>query len=129
MCRAGKPLSAKPTDAEILRFMSRVAIGPDSGDCWLWTGCLDPWGYGGMKWRGVRLFVHRFAYAILAGELAAGMQVHHTCHHPPCVNPAHLTLVSHADNAAIKSKASIRRDGAFWRQYIRETVARWKAEV
>lgn len=61
-------------------------------------------GYGGFKWRGRKLWAHRLSFACFVGDLIDGMQVHHKCHNPSCVNPIHLQLLTHSENAALKKQ-------------------------
>lgn len=64
------------------------------GDCWVWQGGRDRDGYP-KKWiNGTTERLHR----IIAGA-TPDVIARHTCDNPPCVNPKHLTLGSHADNA------------------------------
>lgn len=58
---------------------------------------------------------HRVAYVVHHGLTLAdivGQVVRHTCDNPPCCNPAHLVLGSHADNAADRQE---RQRGAYQR--------------
>lgn len=63
--------------------------------CWLWTGYLCPQGYG--RYGGVQ--AHRIVYEMETGEtLPAGEPLDHLCRVRNCVNPAHLELVTIAEN-------------------------------
>lgn len=58
-------------------------------------------GYGAVRHEGQTVRAHRLAYCAANGiSLAsiAGVEVRHSCDNPPCINPAHLLLGSHADN-------------------------------
>jgi hypothetical protein len=60
-------------------------------------------GYAQMTVGGAVVYAHRYAYAknknITIADIA-GKVVMHTCDNPRCINPAHLTLGSQADNMA-----------------------------
>lgn len=81
----------------------RVAFAPNG--CWMWQGALNSRGYpcvriGGRAGRTVS--VHRLVVELVAGPIPAGMLACHHCDTPACVNPAHLYVGSHVDNARDK---------------------------
>jgi len=71
-------------------------------DCILSTYAKNHRGYGRFKVDGVQHNHSRVVYAehhkIPLKELE-GKVVRHTCHNPPCINPAHLRLGTNQDNS------------------------------
>lgn len=83
---------------------AHVPHRPD-GDCWVWTGPIDKNGYGvanAPRPSGKRgpARAHRVIYEALVGPIPDGKLLMHACDNPPCVNPAHLTPASDAENLA-----------------------------
>jgi hypothetical protein len=91
----------------INRYLNKVdqSAGPDG--CWPWTGGKDQDGYG-IFWdgtykasgRGNDVRATRWTYEQFIGPLPKGLQILHSCDNPPCVNPAHLSVGTCAQNMA-----------------------------
>lgn len=64
--------------------------------CWGWSGSTNERGYGRI---GVR-YAHRISWEIHRGPIPSGLWVLHRCDNPPCTNPDHLFLGTHAENMA-----------------------------
>lgn len=79
------------------RFWSKVDRREPEA-CWEWQGARTQYGYGAYR----RTNAQRTAWEITHGEIPGGSStfVCHTCDNPPCCNPAHLFLGTHADNVA-----------------------------
>lgn len=67
-----------------------------SAECWGWAGTKNNHGYGKLG----KLYAHRVSYERLFGPIPAGMEILHRCDNPPCTNPSHLMVGTHADNMA-----------------------------
>lgn len=66
--------------------------------CWPWPFYVQTQGYGQIHQNGRKLLTHRCAAASLLGTIPRGVLVRHGCDNPPCINPSHLHLGTHADN-------------------------------
>lgn len=91
------------------RFYSKV---DSSGDCHIWTAGKNRQGYGAFSYKGKFFGAYRFAYGLKNGWAFLYFKdsvVRHTCDNRPCVNPGHLVIGSHGDNA--RDRVSRGRDG------------------
>lgn len=85
-----------------LAFWAKVRETSDG--CWLWTAGVDAGGYGqfGSRSKGTRkgktVRAHRIAYELVVGQIPEGLQLDHLCRVRRCVNPAHLEVVTLAEN-------------------------------
>lgn len=99
---ANRPIPAEAAE----KYATRYTV--DESGCWITDFALGPNGYATANWRvegqSWSTGVHRAAWTHHNGPIPDGMTVDHTCWTRACVNPAHLRLLTNAQNAA-------RRDG------------------
>jgi hypothetical protein len=69
-----------------------------SGECLLYTGFLDPKGYGRTYFRGKPWVAHRLALFLSRGLLNTKSHVLHSCDVPNCINPNHLREGTNLEN-------------------------------
>lgn len=82
------------------RFWSKVDKTPGhgpNGDCWLWTGAIDPNGYGAVK-NTKKRNTHRVAYELVHGPIDRHLVIMHSCDVRLCCNPDHLSTGSRLQN-------------------------------
>lgn len=78
----------------------------NNNKCWPWTGHCAHFGHGiiyvGDAYPGPRRwYAHRVGWSFAHEKLPpAHLVVRHACDNPPCQNPAHLVIGTHADNMA-----------------------------
>jgi len=86
--------------ADFERFIERTEA------CWLWTGSKNRAGYGTFRVGRTQAGAHRWAWQWVHGAIPKGMQIHHQCRTPSCVNPAHLTLATARRNLQLRAFSS-----------------------
>ena len=94
------------------RFWAKVDKISHPGGCWLYMGFRKWDGYGWLS-RSMSdsvkpryMTAHRYSWILRHGE-DPKLQILHRCDNPPCCNPDHLFLGTHAENH--KDKVAKRR--------------------
>ena len=80
-----------------------ASFATPSDGCWVWAGSITSEGYGSF-YRGKNLKAHRVVYEFLVGPIPDGLTIDHLCRNKPCVNPAHLEVVTRAENIARRNR-------------------------
>lgn len=94
--KASQPPRAFPSAEE--RLWAKVDKG-GPGDCWLWTGVVNLYGYGSLGVKNSRVLVHRLAYELQVGPIPKGLCIDHLCRNRRCVNPRHMEVVTRGENS------------------------------
>ena len=96
--RAAEPYWNQLTWEE--RFERKVDRSAGPLGCWIWLASRDREGYGlAYPAKGHSTLAHRDVYRHLVGPVPDDMHLDHLCRNPPCVNPAHLEIVTPRENA------------------------------
>lgn len=77
--------------------------------CWLWEGVEQRAGHGYYDLDGRRHQAHRMAYEMAHGPIPADHHLHHLCHTPACVNPAHLQPVHKTEHVMLHDTFGARK--------------------
>lgn len=87
------------------RFWSKVSI-PENiiTGCWVWDAGKFRSGYGGFSVGDRTHRAHRIAFELVNGLLGDDEILMHSCDHPYCVNPNHLSKGTHQDNMRDKAQ-------------------------
>lgn len=84
------------------RLAYKREIGPDG--CWIFTGALNPAGYGVIGYAGKVHLAHRLSYEVEVGPIPDGLELDHLCRNRNCFNPDHLEPVTHLENMRRSSR-------------------------
>lgn len=103
------------------RLISNIKI---NDKCWEWQGNLGKNGYGKIRNNLEHWSTHRLSYFIFKGEIPDDILVCHTCDNKKCINPDHLYLGTHKDNAqdALKKGLLKSTSGSKWSESTREKM-------
>lgn len=83
-------------------------VRPLENGCLVWTGAIQPSGYGQVRLFGRAFRVHRVAYELQKGPIPAGLVLDHRCHNRACVNPDHLAPTTADENLRNVAPAEVR---------------------
>jgi HNH endonuclease len=95
---SGTETTLRDRTAEVQAYiLSRVER--NDNDCWVWTGYINPKGYGKCQIKGFGQMAHRVSYQAFVGPIPDGLTIDHLCRTRNCANPEHLEPVSQRENS------------------------------
>lgn len=112
---------ARRTVPAVQRFARHVNTSGEN--CHLWTGAKSGNFYGNFRSGDSFVGAHRFAYESTIGPIPDGLHVDHVCQVRACVNPAHLQLVTPAQNGLLARVRSGDIDIYTWEELLLQGIA------
>ena len=82
------------------RIQNKIMLEPLSG-CWIWTAAINGSGYGTVNVgkHGTVKGAHVYIFELITGQIIPpDKELDHHCKLRPCVNPNHLSIVTHLEN-------------------------------
>lgn len=105
-----KPCFHNDTPQE--RFFKGISDQNHPNGCWIWDGLRNKAGYGRIRLKYSDKTCHRYSWELHNGLIPKDKIVCHHCDVTSCVNPSHLYLGTHQDNANDRSNRNRGRDQA-----------------
>lgn len=107
------------SDSAVIYRLLRGSVEVSTG-CWEWSKSRNKAGYG-VTWDGASTkLAHRLMWERLHGEALGELILRHSCDNPPCINPAHLSPGTHADN--VQDRVDRSRSHRHWTRERRELL-------
>ncbi len=78
--------------------------------CWVWQLCRYPSGYGQTKDNGRQRPAHCIYWEREHGPVPVGLELHHLCGVPACVNPEHLRPLTRAEHIRSDGRSKLTRE-------------------
>lgn len=106
----------------------------DDGNCRIWTGAVNPEGYGIANFNGHKgMSAHGFSCQLFYGEeTPSGMVVRHLCGHSLCINPHHLQFGTHQENTidrlVHRQYRPENKENMDWKSYMEQAHAKYNQE-
>ncbi|WP_324101275.1 HNH endonuclease signature motif containing protein [Noviherbaspirillum sp.] len=92
------------------KLVNSIEVDEKSG-CWNWAKYKNKDGYGGVWYQGKMRRAPRVAFEAFLTPIPDGKLVLHKCDNPACINPDHLFLGTHRDNAEDRNRKQRQTQG------------------
>ena len=96
--------SLEPTELLYLERIDARYDKPSEDECWIWTGYLNPKGYGRapagkVSDKAKSILTHRAMYELYVGQIPLDLTIDHLCRNTACGNPKHLRILTVSENS------------------------------